>query len=296
MPTRWLASLLSVDWLKAMRDRHLCSPDRLEILIDRAASEGKMTSGEADYLAVQAVVYEGGGGEVELHVLIYPAIEKVLPDDSAEARRWASLLEQAVATTVFPAVVGVGISRDCGPEVMEGVLFFKYDEHSREVWLQVPSSTWPREGGDALPRDEAGPSPETRLGGSALEAGTTPPSEMEGMTGRRHYNNGEAEFILEPVSPSVVRVEHRDQVGRIGINKNWDVLQPFAFATSGFQVADDGIKGTYFGYDTPDNALRALARHMLNDQRKADSQRVNPGERQNAARQVLREFLDGLDG
>ncbi len=87
MPTRWLASLLSVDWLKAMRDRHLCSPDRLEILIDRAASEGKMTSGEADYLAVQAVVYEGGGGEVELHVLIYPAIEKVLPDDSAEARQ-----------------------------------------------------------------------------------------------------------------------------------------------------------------------------------------------------------------
>ena len=30
---------------------------------------------------------------------------------------------------------------------------------------------------------------------------------------KRHYNNGEAEFMLEPLSDSVVRVTHREQTG-----------------------------------------------------------------------------------
>ena len=38
----------------------------------------------------------------------------------------------------------------------------------------------------------------------------------------RHYSNGEAEFLLEPMSGSLVRVTHRDQTGYFAINEDWD--------------------------------------------------------------------------
>ena len=36
---------------------------------------------------------------------------------------------------------------------------------------------------------------------------------------KRHYNNGDGEFILEPLSDSLVKVTHRDQTGYFGIIK-----------------------------------------------------------------------------
>ena len=108
----------------------------------------------------------------------------------------------------------------------------------------------------------------------------------------RHYNNGEAEFILEPVNDAVVKVTHRDQVGWIGISRDWDAQRPYTQTTSASSIRDDGIDDFLFHYSTPDDALRTLCNWLLNSQRKRDSQRVNPEERKAAARKVLREFLD----
>ena len=38
---------------------------------------------------------------------------------------------------------------------------------------------------------------------------------------KRHYNNGNWEFTLEPLSDSVVKVTHKDQTRYFGINKDW---------------------------------------------------------------------------
>ncbi|MDE2938841.1 MAG: hypothetical protein OXR67_07955 [Chloroflexota bacterium] len=296
MSTGVLADLLSVEWVRVLQPRPSYAPSRLENLIDMAAAQGRMTSWEADYLAVEAVVFEGGGAEAEVYVLVYPAVERVLPGDVAEARRRASLLEQAIGATVLPAVVGVDVSPASGAVDMQDVLFLRYDEQDRRVRSHVPSSAWPRGKDPAVARSVAGSGVEVPPDEMPVEPPDREPAAMQALVGRRHYNNGHAEFILEPVSPSVVRVEHRDQVGWIGINKNWDVLQPFTWTHEESYVDDDGIRGSFLGDDTPEKALRALARNMLSDQRKADSRRVNPEERQNAARQVLREFLGELEG
>lgn len=297
MSTGVLADLLSVEWVRTVQYRRSYSPSRLEKLIDGAADQGRMTSGEADHLAVGTVVLEGGGADVELYVLVYPAANRVLPGDVAEARRWASLLEQAVGAPVLPAVVGVDISPASGTVDMQDVLFLKYDEQDRCVRLQVQSSAWPRGEDPAAARSGVESGVEVPPDEMPVEPPNREPAGLEGLAGcRRHYNNGHAEFILEPVSPSVVRVEHRDQVGWIGINKNWDVLQPFTWAHQESYVDDDGIRGSFWGYDTPEKALRNLTGTMLSDQRRADSRRINPEERQSAARQVLREFLGDLEG
>ena len=51
------------------------------------------------------------------------------------------------------------------------------------------------------------------------------------MMEKRHYNNGEAEFMLDPVNDAVVKVTHRNQVGWIGISLDWDVQRPYTFTT-----------------------------------------------------------------
>ena len=43
-------------------------------------------------------------------------------------------------------------------------------------------------------------------------------------------------FVLEPLSPAVVRVTHRDQVGYFGLYKDGDLKYPFAFQTCGTPV------------------------------------------------------------
>ena len=111
---------------------------------------------------------------------------------------------------------------------------------------------------------------------------------------RRHCNNGEAEFILEPLSPSLVQVTHRGQVGWFGINLDWDADFPYGCATYENLIRQDGISGRGVTSSTPDDALETLCRLMLAHQRRGDSQRVNPEERREAARRVLREFLEEL--
>ena len=119
------------------------------------------------------------------------------------------------------------------------------------------------------------------------------------------HNNGQAEFILRSMSESLVQVTHRDQVGYIGINQNWDVGRPYTWTfmdrTTGPSRADmerdarpDGIHGNPFGEATPEEALTLLCNILLETQGKEDSRRINPEERKRSARKVLGEFLDRL--
>ncbi len=110
---------------------------------------------------------------------------------------------------------------------------------------------------------------------------------------KRHYNNGEGEFILEPLSDSVVKVIHRDQTGFFGINREWDVARAYTYTTRKSQVDDDGIIGV-LSYRTAQQALDMLCLSMLSDQRREDSKRINPEGRKEAARQVMKEFLEEL--
>ena len=139
------------------------------------------------------------------------------------------------------------------------------------------------------PRTAAG---EDRHGSLAPEQRDSPAPSRR--LEKRHYNNGEAEFILEPLSPSVVQVTHREQVAYFGTNLNWDVLRPYAWTTLEYQVQADGIGGAVLWAATPDDALRALCRSLVSSQRREDSRRINPEERMVAARQVLGEFLEEL--
>ena len=113
---------------------------------------------------------------------------------------------------------------------------------------------------------------------------------------RRHYNNGEAEFIMEPVNDAVVKVIHRDQTGWFGISRDWDPQQPYTETTVSSFIRDDGIGGIGFLYASPDDALRALCTSLLNMQRKQDSRRVNPEARKAAAVRVLCEFMNEQPG
>ena len=119
------------------------------------------------------------------------------------------------------------------------------------------------------------------------------------------HNNGQAEFILRSMSESLVQVTHRDQVGYIGINQNWDVGRPYTWTymdrTTGPSRADmerdarpDGIHGNPSGEATPEEALTLLCNLQLVIQRREDSRRINPEERKRSARKVLGEFLDRL--
>ena len=107
------------------------------------------------------------------------------------------------------------------------------------------------------------------------------------------YNNGGAEFILERVNANTVKVTHQEQTGWFGLNANWDADKPYAWSTSERDIKDNGIDGI-FSHATPDDALNMLCRLLHRDQRKADSKRINPEQRQEAARKVLDEFLKEL--
>ncbi len=111
---------------------------------------------------------------------------------------------------------------------------------------------------------------------------------------KRHYNNGDGEFILEHLSDKLVKVTHRDQTGYFGINKEWDVSRPYAQTTMASDAHEDGISGSIIAFSTPEDALKALCGLMLTAQRKEDSKRINPEGRKEAASQVLKEFLEEL--
>ena len=122
----------------------------------------------------------------------------------------------------------------------------------------------------------------------------SPPKSGTAKMSPRHYNNGDAEFILELVNNFVVRVSHRNQVGWIGISVDWDPREPYTYTTFSSQLKDDGIDRAGLEFATPDEALRSLCRWLLRQQRKEDSRSVNVEERRDAARRGLREFLDQL--
>lgn len=120
----------------------------------------------------------------------------------------------------------------------------------------------------------------------------TPPAED--TAGKRHYDHGGAVFVLDPLSDSVVRVTHRDQVGYFGFNRNWDPSMPYTRAGTETSVHDDGIAGFVHSFSTPDAALKSLCDSMLRDQRREDARQINPEERKRAARRVLAEFMEEL--
>ena len=80
-------------------------------------------------------------------------------------------------------------------------------------------------------------------------------------------------FVLERLSPAVVRVKHRDQVGYFGIYKDGDLKYPFAFQFLEPQSYDEGIGNSMTRSTTPESALRSLIHYMTDSQRKTDEQR-----------------------
>ena len=101
-------------------------------------------------------------------------------------------------------------------------------------------------------------------------------------------------FILERLSPTVVRVKHRDQVGYFGIYGDGDLTYPFAFQTWEPESYDEGLGNGMARSVTPESALRSLIHYLKESQRKADDQQINPEARKGLAQWTLQEFLDTL--
>ena len=83
-------------------------------------------------------------------------------------------------------------------------------------------------------------------------------------------------FVLERLSPAVVRVTHRDQVGYFGLYKDGDLKYPFAFQFLEQQSYDEGIGNGMTRSTTPESALRNLIHYMRDSQRTMDEQLINP--------------------
>ena len=123
------------------------------------------------------------------------------------------------------------------------------------------------------------------------------------MSEKRLYNHKGKEFILEPVSDSVIRVTHREQTGFFGLRGDWEPNEPYTWARHEGMVRRDYIDPSHglgiethsvFTYSSSDGALKALCESMLNDQRSSDAKRANPEERKAAARRVMGEMLEGV--
>ena len=80
----------------------------------------------------------------------------------------------------------------------------------------------------------------------------------------------------------------------MGINVEWDAASPYSWCTLPDSAQPSGVKNAVARFSNPDQTLSQLCRLLLSEQSKADSQKINPEERQAAARQVLQEFLHGL--
>ena len=112
---------------------------------------------------------------------------------------------------------------------------------------------------------------------------------------KRHHDHGDAEFLLAPVSESVVRVTHRDQAGYFGIAREWeDSAKPYTSTSREDDVRDDGIGGAAVGYHTPGEALESLCEEMLTDQRDEDARQARAEKWPGPATSVLRDFLEAM--
>ena len=112
---------------------------------------------------------------------------------------------------------------------------------------------------------------------------------------RRLYSYQDEEFILDPVSDSVIRVTHQEQTGYFGLKKDLEAARPYTWVNWEHDVQEDGISASFsYSYPTTEMALEDLCRVLLRAQRKQDDKRINPEERKEAARQVMWEFLEEL--
>ena len=114
------------------------------------------------------------------------------------------------------------------------------------------------------------------------------------MTRKRVIIRGE-EFILEPLSPSVVKVEYRDQVGWVGISRDCDVNHPFGYQTQPLKSLDEGVGSSLTATATIHSALSHLSYSLIEAQKKEEALRINPEARRGMAQWQLQEFLDGLE-
>ena len=129
----------------------------------------------------------------------------------------------------------------------------------------------------------------------AVSASNTVVDGERKITEKRRYAFRNAEFLLEPVSDSVIRVVYGDDVAYVGMNVDWNPYEPYCWTLRESQVRADGIEtSSIYDHGTIDEALELPCGRMLDAQRKRDAQRINPEERKAAARRVMREFLDEL--
>ena len=116
---------------------------------------------------------------------------------------------------------------------------------------------------------------------------------------KRKHNYEGAEFILEPISDSVIRVTHREETGYFGLRGGWEPNRPYTWTQFESMVHSGGITmpmglESGFTYSSSDAALDTLCEAMLDDQRVADARRVNTEEREAVARRVLGELLEDI--
>ena len=113
------------------------------------------------------------------------------------------------------------------------------------------------------------------------------------MTRKHVIIDGEDSF-LESLSPSVVKADHRDQVGWIGVSMECDADLAFAYQTWPLESLDEGVGSSTTLTSTPQSALRCLTHRLIEAQRKEESQRINPKARRGMSQWTLQEYLEGL--
>ena len=102
------------------------------------------------------------------------------------------------------------------------------------------------------------------------------------------------EFFLETVSPSMVKVTHKEQVGWIGLSKDSDDNKAFAYQLWPLQTGEEGVGTSLTDAQTPRQALLNLAFRITRRQERDDYLRINPKARKGLAEWELKEFMEGL--
>lgn len=101
-------------------------------------------------------------------------------------------------------------------------------------------------------------------------------------------------LVLEFMSPSVVRVEYRDQVGYMGVFKGLDVDRLFAYQLLEPNSFDGGLGNEMTATSSLESAVRCLLYQLKVSQRRTESERINPEARRGLAEWELNEFMEGL--
>ena len=113
------------------------------------------------------------------------------------------------------------------------------------------------------------------------------------MTQKRVFIKGE-EFLLETVSPSIVKVTYKEQVGWIGLSNNSDDNKAFAYQTWPLRAGEEAVGTSLTDAQTPRQALLDLAFRLTRRQERDEHLRINPKARKGLAEWELKEFMEGL--